>query len=285
MVNLSVDEKKIIKLMDQFYYLSGISIRFISYDRKVRIGGSVKANQRGFFCNVLRKDKLANKRCLHCDQAAFQTAISNQQLRIYTCHAGLTEVLVPVIFEDKALGYFMMGKLLRRPPTAKLWQEIKRKCKDYKIDHQALEQAFYKLIAIDDTKMHAAAYFVDMCSKYIYLSRIVSIREPLLINRVKQYVETNLEKDISITSLSNYLNVSKSHLSHIIKSEMGMSFTRYLHVQRVEKAKYMLRETDRIVKEIAADTGFNNQNYFNKIFKKLTMCTPKQYREREESHK
>ena len=281
MFNLSVDKKKIKELLDQFYNLSFVNIRFISYDRKIRIGNSNAAHEnfRGYFCSILRQDKLANERCRNCDQDAFKRACSNHQIYIYKCHAGLTEVMVPVMFENRALGYFIMGKLLKGPPTARLWQEVWNKCKDYEINGQELEKAFFKLNVMDDIKIQAAAYFVNMCSKYIYLSKMVSIDELQPIGHIKQYVNDNLEKDISITSLSNYLNISKSHLSHMIKSKMGMNFTQYLHAERVEKAKTILKETNMAIKEISLNTGFKNQNYFNKIFKRLTGFTPKLYRE------
>jgi AraC-like DNA-binding protein len=58
---------------------------------------------------------------------------------------------------------------------------------------------------------------------------------------------------------------------------MGENLSSYLNRMRVEKASYMLRETDLSLSDIATDCGFEDQSWFSKIFKSYTGVSPGKY--------
>lgn len=57
-----------------------------------------------------------------------------------------------------------------------------------------------------------------------------------------------------------------------------MTLSQYIQEQKIEKAKSLLKTTDRSILEIATYLGFSSQGYFQNVFKKLTGMTPKEYR-------
>ena len=90
-------------------------------------------------------------------------------------------------------------------------------------------------------------------------------------------------ENLSFDELLQLTNYSKSHFCKIFKDTTGMNLTEYINKYRVERACLELQFTKKNITEIAMQTGFNNIQYFSRIFKeymdfKVFMnCTPKQY--------
>lgn len=82
--------------------------------------------------------------------------------------------------------------------------------------------------------------------------------------------------------MSRYVMMGENYISALFKKKTGHTLIHYLHGVRMEKAAVFLRETDLPVHEVGHRVGFPSDNYFIKIFKRWTGCTPSQYRHREE---
>lgn len=98
------------------------------------------------------------------------------------------------------------------------------------------------------------------------------------VKKALDYINSKYSEDITLLDVSNYLNINKSYLCSLLKKELGKTFTGLLNEIRVEKSKRLLSETDHSILDIALQVGFNNQNYFNIVFKKITNMTPLQFR-------
>ena len=98
------------------------------------------------------------------------------------------------------------------------------------------------------------------------------------IEQVKKYIQENYREEIVLADLSEHINVSIYHLSHIFKDKMGVSPIKYVIQCRMEQAKKLLLETNLSVTEIAGNVGYNNSNYFSMLFKKMNGQSPRVYR-------
>lgn len=97
---------------------------------------------------------------------------------------------------------------------------------------------------------------------------------------VKQYLDANYHKDISLTLLAELTHLNKYYLSHIFSEAYGISPINYLLERRIMNSKNLLRGSDYSVTEIAQMTGFSSSNYFSQYFKKQTGMTPSKYKSR-----
>lgn len=104
-------------------------------------------------------------------------------------------------------------------------------------------------------------------------SRALQLRQQVL-NYIHEYYQQN----ITLTSLADALYLSRYHTSRLVKKILGMTFSQYLLMYRLEVAKRKLTMTDCLISEVATSVGFNDPNYFGKKFKESTTYTPKQYR-------
>lgn len=98
------------------------------------------------------------------------------------------------------------------------------------------------------------------------------------ITRVLAYIRTHLNAKPDIEALATLSCLSKDHLIRIFKREMRMTPLCYINKKRMEKAQLRLVTELTPIKEIAYQLGFEDQAYFNRIFKKTTGLTPMNYR-------
>lgn len=97
-------------------------------------------------------------------------------------------------------------------------------------------------------------------------------------HQIKNYIESNYNKDLSLTELSNLVFVSPYHLAHIFKQEVSVSPIQYLINCRINEAKKLLKYSNQSVSEIASSVGYPNSNYFNLLFTKMVGKNPGKYK-------
>ena len=105
-------------------------------------------------------------------------------------------------------------------------------------------------------------------------------RTHYLVRKAQDYIEENVSREISLNEISEELNISSYYFSKLFKEETGEGFIEYLTKRRVEKAKEMLKDPSKSIKEVGSDCGYSDPNYFSRIFKKSTGMTPTEYKER-----
>lgn len=107
---------------------------------------------------------------------------------------------------------------------------------------------------------------------------IIDSNKTPLIKEICIYVLRNVEKDISITKISEVLFLTKNHIGDIFKQETGMTLGEYITMVKIERAKQLVIEGDLKNYEIAQNLGYRDVEYFGKLFKKNTGLTPMEYR-------
>jgi len=93
-----------------------------------------------------------------------------------------------------------------------------------------------------------------------------------------EYIHQNYEKNITLDSVSQFVNYSSSYFSTIFKSVTSRNFVEYLTNYRIKKSMELLKNTDMRVIDIASSVGFENVTNFNRVFKKFIGLSPVQYR-------
>lgn len=99
------------------------------------------------------------------------------------------------------------------------------------------------------------------------------------IKKAVTYINNNFHSPITLESISDTLKINKSYLCAVLKKETGKTFCQLLNEARIEKSKELLSDQSMSILEVSMAAGYNNQNYFNKIFKKLTDKTPLEFRD------
>ncbi|MDL2237667.1 AraC family transcriptional regulator [Christensenellaceae bacterium OttesenSCG-928-K19] len=93
------------------------------------------------------------------------------------------------------------------------------------------------------------------------------------------YIASRLHEDISLTDVASAIGLSTRHLSKKFLSETGMSIVEYIHREKMNEAKALLRHSSHSISDISNYLQYSSQSYFTKKFKSIYGITPRQCRE------
>lgn len=98
------------------------------------------------------------------------------------------------------------------------------------------------------------------------------------LHEVKEYIEKNFNKKISVSFLSKLVFLEAGYLGDAFRNQFGLSISEYQHRLRIEKAAEMIRATSMKLNDISAAVGYNNYNNFFLHFERITGKKPTEYR-------
>ena len=101
-----------------------------------------------------------------------------------------------------------------------------------------------------------------------------------IYNAALGYIYNNFKNNITLSEMAKDLGYHEKYLSHVLHSLTQMHFRTFLATYRIRHAKNLLRTTKKPISEIALDSGFSALNTFNRVFKKVSGMTPRQYRKK-----
>jgi AraC-like DNA-binding protein len=98
--------------------------------------------------------------------------------------------------------------------------------------------------------------------------------------RARDAMDRAYAQPLDLTYLSQLANVSEAHFIRTFKATFGETPHRYLQRRRVERAMFLLRETERSVTDVCLDVGFGSLGTFSRTFADIVGDTPTAYRNR-----
>ena len=112
--------------------------------------------------------------------------------------------------------------------------------------------------------------------------RLADDRRPEALKAAVRHIERHYAEPVQLTDLADRSGVSAGYLSRLFSEHLGVSFNDYLNSVRLETARRLLESGGGPVKEIAYTVGYQDPNYFSRIFKKFTGVSPTDYAQRRE---
>jgi AraC-like DNA-binding protein len=224
------------------------------------------------FCELGRRDHAGwNQNCLsHCRIAVNAEALHREGAFVHHCWKGAKEVVVPLMRDGVHLATFFLGPY-RGQSNPKV-----RPLPDF------LQRAWNQLPETDAQRleslsriMHATALgLLAELEKIHQIQKESSDRK----TRVRRFLYFNAQKEIGLKDLANFLFLSLSRTSHIVRELFGVSFQELLLQDRLNRAKFLLNSSTYKVREIAERVGIPNEHYFNRAFKKRVGMSPGRFR-------
>ncbi|MFC2949752.1 helix-turn-helix transcriptional regulator [Virgibacillus sediminis] len=96
---------------------------------------------------------------------------------------------------------------------------------------------------------------------------------------IADYIQMNYMKKLTIDSIAEALNISRSYVSHVFKEMTGFTIMEYVMGTRLTQAKYLLEaEPKKSLKDVASESGFESASHFSRYFKNKVGVTAKEYR-------
>lgn len=140
----------------------------------------------------------------------------------------------------------------------------------YEMDILLSLQQFWKLLYLHNN----TALSMSSCDKRNY-DRIRSILA---------YIEDNYTAKLTLEDIASYIHLCKSECCRLFKRYMKVSLFEFILQYRIEKSLNYLASSEYSIIEIANLVGFNDSNYYSKVFSKIKGCSPMKYRKKGLEH-
>lgn len=271
-------EKQLREYHEIIYKLIGVVVDFINAD-----GVSLKLSEGKHFnpfCTRIRNTSAGYAACHACDREYAHRASCSRKPMIYQCHAGFLEILVPLY--DNAgnyIGSMTAGQVHRKDMPVPDKSAFAKRALEFGLDPDNLYELYTQTLRLSDQQIEGLVEYLAaigrlLVSTHNNLMFMESVNAPDKISLIKEFVEKNYGKRLSVPKIAQKFFMSSGYFSHFFKKEVGISFHSYLNLYRVSKAREMLEETELSISEIAYLTGFGSISQFNRTFRNSTGKNP-----------
>ncbi|MEF3302308.1 response regulator [Paenibacillus sp. GYB003] len=124
----------------------------------------------------------------------------------------------------------------------------------------------------------------EMTASLVRLAELavkVTQQESHLIYEIARYLQSRLDRDISVQEVAAHFYLSREYVSRRFKQEFGETISDFLLRHRMERAKTLLLNPALKIVQIAHMTGYEDEKYFSKVFKKTFGESPAEYRKKQ----
>lgn len=285
--NLQISYQEINEMLSHF--CRAFSLRIGIHDENNRLltefPGIPAQVDRMVFCDYVAQHSAAfDKKCLSCDQAAFQIVRKTRRSYLYPCHMGFKEAMIPIYTGDTLQLVLMIGQLRQPDDTEASFSALLEKLTALdpglpeRLSLSKLRENWLQMSVMEDSQLESVVYLLEICAAHIRDNHWIRFKNSSRQEQICQYLAAHYQEDIHIGHMAEALHLSTSHLSRLLKQLTGTTFTECLTKYRIQKAVEMLTETRMTTGEIAYAVGYNDPGYFTKVFKKAMGMPPSLYR-------
>lgn len=281
------------KLQDSIASSVGLALIAIDYTGKPVTQHSLCTR----FCGMVRDHPYYKTLCERCDSRGGLEAARTRTPYIYTCHSGIVDFAIPIIYNNAYLGALMAGQVLldngndpnklEQIYTASNTSPLKSG--DYYDAYLALpKMELAKIELISNMLFSVCNMFLELEINKASVTDNILLESPpsslpyvskSLLAPVYEYIEKNIFDDLSLSRVSAACNISANYLSRLFSKFNDTTFSNYVNQKKVNYSKKLLVSTDMSVNEIASHFGYNDCSYFIKVFKKELGISPAKFRQ------
>lgn len=269
------DTNKIKELITDFYTATGISITV--YDTEcIPIAASDTDPP---YCVCVRADKERLAQCEFSD-VSYLKAVGNTKTPLcYTCHAGIMEMVTPILYEDTIIAYLQIGQFRDEEEVYASHEKVREYMMRYGISDDSMYYLYDKLPVVSQKKLRALTNMIATIIKSFWIDRLIYPNHNLLSLRIEQYISEHLREKLSVEEICCVFFLSKNALYRLFSTEFNMPIHKYILQKRINLAKeLLLSQPNKAIAQISEDCGFSDYNYFTRAFHRICGITPLKYR-------
>lgn len=274
-MNILFNSDKLLRLITNLQTFTGVSTSvYDAAGKGIQLGG-----EHCEFCRLVNSSPEGHARCEASDAQAVRHCAALRDAYGYRCHAGVSEMVLPIYDSGVPIAYLAFGQLLDNAPAKQQWDTAVKNLGWYEGDLEELRQAFFNMRQMSQREMSAYAEILEALALYIQQEGMIRSAEYTDLQKLELYLDEHYMEPLSLSRISSELHVGTTKLCALAKKLSGGStLTRIIAERRVNAAKELLLKSDAPVAVIAEEVGFNDYNYFTKIFKSITGITPSAFR-------
>lgn len=273
--NIFIDDQMLGKIMQHLHVL--IESQLALWDSEGRtIYGVPEEPQR--FCSLIEDLYRDRKICYQCDKAAVKICQETLAPHSYVCHAGLSETVIPLIYENKIYLYLILGQYINAD-TEKQQRKI---FVDYyngkNVANEEIISEYNNTPKLSSKKVNAFIEIVQHISLSLWKNNIIEVNRNNLFLSVEKYIAENISSTLTVQSICERFFLSKNNLYRLFEEYCGFTVKKYITDKRLALAKELLASTNLTVAEIGDKVGAPNYGSFIHSFKNALGISPIKFR-------
>lgn len=223
-------------------------------------------------CARFRQDAAGCRMCARFQQTLFESALLHPATG--RCEAGLNESAVPLRAVGQTLGYLVIGGHASEPLDRQHLNRARHLLSrvDVHVGDVELEDLLRRTPVIPPERQRALVNVLRLAAEHLTAKITERLIEPEgklppLVERACRMVRAEFAQPVVVPEIARRLGASEGHLSRTFHRATGLRLVEYVARFRAERARALLRETDRPVIEIAFACGFQSLSQFNRVFR------------------
>ncbi len=297
-INNTIDD--IQPLLDSFSTLHRIWLKFVGSNGEYII--TPKNKSQSEYCRCIRSCPEGLNRCRASVIKCMR--LEPHKPHLFPCHAGLFILAIPLHGNTNFIGAFATGEI--KISGAFSSSTIKEKVRDLNLDTTRLLRLYKKIPVIKREKamnlgesLHtisncliklaiksAVSRRVDQTAKNDIKEEESSMSEDIslkwsyqIVQQASRYIYSNFRKALSLEEVAKHVHLSPTYFSYLFSQVQKQTFSDFLMETRLAKAKELLEQSPGVsISNIARIIGYNDPNYFSRVFKKKVGIPPSTYR-------
>ena len=268
---ITYDIEKIKTALQDFYNATGIDMDLLKPDFSPV---SEKVLQNNQYCRLVQNTQDGNAACRASDIELLKKCEKTKKVEQHICHAGLIDVAIPILYDDLILGYIIAGRMRLETDFGKIHAYLRK----LGINTTEAYKYYLEIPSFDTERIKSISSIATMLVKYILLEKMLKPDTDDLAQKAVAFIDENLENDLTVKTISKYLNVSKNVLYHQFHERLHCTVNQYVTKRRIEKSLEFLLKTNLSIEDISQKAGFSGASYYSKAFKKQMGISPLKYK-------
>lgn len=246
------------------------------------------------YCMYMKSTPEHYRACLSMIRRMYTKCEKRHGTYFGVCHGGLGEYVIPIWSGKTLLGSINAGFFQMDERRAE--RRIRATCRRYDpLDGAEALRLYHSSIRSPEVDVNDMLFGLELLAEYLGQTyrilqnthsdpnparRYYNSSEDNILTHAVEYIRQNLNSHISAEELASFCHCSESYLSRIFKKRTGVNINVYINKVRMELAKNYLLLSKESMAEIAACVGFNDPNYFSRVFTQIIGIPPTEFRRR-----
>lgn len=160
--------------------------------------------------------------------------------------------------------------LIMHDTDGHIWHMLRNLCVEY--EHKEIGY-------LESMRCQLILLLIDIMRQLKLPNAEDTVPENDIVNYMVKHINKHYTEPLSLKDIAEKYNYSSAHISNLFKREIGITFSEYLQSIRIQESCRLLANTNKSVAEIVNLVGYTDVKFFNKVFKRTTGMTPRQFKQ------
>lgn len=269
------NKEKLAQVLFDFYNSTGIAVSLYNAYKEDVAHSLIDVA----YCRYIRSCGECTKHCLQSDFSHMEEASLHCETNRYTCHAGLMEMIFPVIYDGVLIAYIQIGQFRDAEQRYSSADRLPKIAERYGLSPEQLHTLYEEVPVVSEEKLNSLCRIIDILVKSFWVDGLITCNRSMLSIKIERYIEDHLGENLTLNKICNEFFISKNAAYRLFHDEFHATVNDFIMKKRLKRSQELLQSApDLNITQISYLCGFSDYNYFIRLFKKQVGETPLQFR-------